>query len=272
MIKHEDGPSLFRYTWASLDREGLQAGTAAGKNLALHAPPFMEEKEIIQVLKARRELGQTLNFPPENWICAQQIHGTKIRLARRKDQGRGALSAGNALEETDGILLCEKELGALIFTADCLPVILYDRHLKKGGILHAGWRGAAGGIVPQALKLMTEIWESRSGDILAAAGPAIGNCCYQVDARVYTPFTRNFPETAPAFTKDLKASKTGESKWKLNLEKAVFLQLEERGLKKGQMEGSGLCSACESPGLFSWRKQGKKAGRMGTYLLNPESP
>ncbi|MDC7233781.1 MAG: polyphenol oxidase family protein [Spirochaetales bacterium] len=245
------------YRWNILNDAGVTAFTAAGVNTALHAPGSDSQATI---LENRRQLSMAAGISERDWICADQVHGNSSLLCSRQDRGRGALSAETAAAETDALILGEAGLQGMIFTADCLPVILYDTEQHIGALIHAGWRGAAAGIVPAVLDRMTGEAGCSIHRILAAAGPVIDACCNQVDAPVYQAMTSAYPETTAAFTPD------GEAHWRFSLEKAVFLQLASRGMEESQMEGSGLCSCCHTE-LSSWRREGKSAGRMATCLI-----
>ena len=251
------------YRWNSLNSLKLNCGCAAGVNFALHAPAGLS---VPEVRENRKALSAELAVPSDQWICANQVHGTSSRILSASDRGRGALDADDALPDTDALILAEPGLAVMIFTADCLPLLLYDRRRAVSALIHAGWRGAAGGIVPKVLNRMRDELDCRTEDILAAAGPAIGSCCYQVDLPVYKGMCENFPATDAAFHPD--HSNGMEEHWRLNLEEAVFLQLEQEGLKREQMEGSGLCSCCSSSDLSSWRREGHVAGRMATFFCS----
>jgi YfiH family protein len=255
------------YRWQSPVLRGLNCGCAAGLHFALHARKGLPVPEI---LNNRTALSSELGVKPEDWICSRQVHSVTSHIVGAEDRGRGALSAETALPDGDAIILGEPGVNIMIFTADCLPLLLYDRRLGAAALIHSGWRGSADGIVPLTLDRMMSELGSRREDLFAAAGPAVGSCCYQVDRPVYEGMTKNFPETAPAFIPDSpsdSAAGAGEH-WRLNLEEAVFLQLEREGMNRDQMEGSGLCSCCSSPDLPSWRREGADSGRMATFFCS----
>ncbi len=249
------------YRWASPVLKDLNCGCAAGTNFALHAP---EDLSVSDVLGSRRALSSELNVEADSWCCAHQVHGTASRMISGRERGRGALDAADALPDTDALIRGGEGVNIMIFTADCLPLLLYDRRLRTAALVHAGWRGAAEGIVLKVIHRMTEELGSRREDLFAAAGPAVGGCCYQVDRPVFERMTCHFPECAAAFAPD---DRGGEKEhWRLNLEEAVFLQLETEGVKRSQMEGSGLCSCCSGSELSSWRREGASSGRMATFI------
>jgi purine-nucleoside/S-methyl-5'-thioadenosine phosphorylase / adenosine deaminase len=255
MIRREK-EGIILYSWSSLDRLGINAFTSVGLNTALHAAGNASQQEIIQ---NRSLLSCAAGLNPEEWICGNQVHSAHSYSATAADIGRGALSATDAIQNTDALILTEAGLQGMIFTADCLPLILYDRKQNMGALVHAGWRGAASGIVPIVLEKMIKNLGSDVEDILAAAGPSIGSCCYQVDLPVYEAMTETYPETEAAFTPD------GTDHWRLSLEKAVFQQLYTMGIKEEQCESSELCSCCNKE-LSSWRREGAGAGRMASCL------
>jgi len=244
-------------SWESLNQYGIKAGSVTGINTALHAPSGVNREEI---LKNRKAFSEELGVDSSLWTCADQVHGCKSAVITQKERGRGAFSSSSALKQTDALILSEKGLGALIFTADCLPLVLVDFHRRIGAVIHAGWRGIAGGIIPSVLLRMCSELNCRIENILAAAGPAVDSCCYQIDRPVFEAITKAFPETEDAFTPD------GLEHWRLSLEKAVFLQLTSRGISPDRIEGSGHCTACNK-NLSSWRREGASSGRIGTFLV-----
>jgi YfiH family protein len=244
------------HTWQTLDHLDVKAGTVSGMNTALHAPEGVNRKKI---LKNRALLAEELGRTADQWIYADQVHGNRSFVAGPEHRGLGALDSTTAIPATDAIILGHPGLQAMIFTADCLPVILFDTENKYAALIHAGWRGIAGGIVPQVLERMCSELHSHVENIRVVAGPAVDSCCYQIDSPVYDALTRSYPETLNAFKKD------GKTHWRLSLEKAVFHQLIAKGIKETQMEGSNLCSCCQTD-LYSWRREGSGCGRMATYI------
>ena len=169
----------------------------------------VETKESI--LQNRRDLCVLLNLDKQAFTAGEQVHSCNSRILNNLPV--------EPLDETDALLVTAPGILAVIFTADCLPVILYDPAGKRGAVIHAGWKGMARGIIPSVLSRMVEELGSRKEDILAVTGPAIGSCCYQIDTPVFRIMTENFPETKNAFTPD------GRNHWRLSLEKAAVQQL-----------------------------------------------
>jgi polyphenol oxidase len=175
----------------------------------------------------RRRLAAALGFEPGQVACARQVHGT--RLVEHPREGR--------LVEADGHVLREAGKAALVFTADCLPVAVAGP--KGMAMLHAGWRGLAGGILAAG----AEAVEATS----AAVGPGIGPCCYEVGEEVLESFA------------DLgEGVATGRM---LDLPEVARRLLAAAGVQR--VESAGLCTSCEADLFFSRRRDQGRTGRQG---------
>jgi len=194
------------------------------------------------VTENRRRLAAALGFEPEQVVFARQVHGT--RLIEHPTEFRGSFvrpertkEPRNEPPEADGHVLRESGLAALVFTADCLPVAVAGP--KGVAMLHAGWRGLAGGIIAAG----AEAVEATS----AAIGPAIGPCCYEVGEEVLDAFA--------GLGDGVVAGRM------LDLPEVARRQLAAAGVER--IESAGLCTSCE-PGLFfSHRRDAGRTGRQG---------
>ena len=149
------------YSWKSLDSLGIQAGTTCrcrtggeDYNLALYTGGDKES-----ILQNRRDLCVLLNLDKQAFTAGEQVHSCNSRILNNLPV--------EPLDETDALLVTAPGILAVIFTADCLPVILYDPAGKRGAVIHAGWKGMARGIIPSVLSRMVEELGSRKEDILA---------------------------------------------------------------------------------------------------------
>ncbi|MDH4100836.1 MAG: peptidoglycan editing factor PgeF [Nitrospirota bacterium] len=189
-------------------------------------------------------------------IFVKQTHSTEILAV---DSHR---SVSEWIEEGkkgyDGIVTDRPGWAVAIYTADCVPVLLYDGRKKVCAAVHAGWRGTAGEIVKKAVEVMREKYGSRPADIGAAIGPCIGSCCYQVDDAVYNSF-RLYPWKGEVFRED-------GPRWRLNLKDTNRRQLMEAGLADEKISSSHLCTACRTDLFFSYRLEGS-TGRMVSGIV-----
>jgi len=177
---------------------------------------------------------------------ARQVHGTRIALAER-----------GARPEADGLVSASPGLGVGVVTADCVPVLLVDRGTRAVAAVHAGWRGAAGGVLEAAIADLRARFGSRPDDVEAVAGPAIGGCCYEIGPDVIAAFERRSGSTtAPALT-------TVNGRDHLDLRAAVRLLLAAAGVRAVAILGP--CTACGG-NYHSYRRDGSGTGRQLSFV------
>jgi polyphenol oxidase len=235
--------------WLEADLGGARAAFSTRRGGVSEAPfeelnlGILTADDPGAVTENRRRLAIALGLDPEQVVFALQVHGTRlidhdegageslgsfVRHARTKEPRDG-------LPEADGHVVRRSGLAPLVFTADCLPVALYG----PGGLamVHAGWRGLAGGILGSA----TEAVEAT----VAAIGPGIGPCCYEVGEEVLGSFADLGDGIA--------------SGRMLDLSEVAGRRLAEAGV--GRIESAGLCTSCEPELFFSHRRDHGRTGR-----------
>ena len=144
----------------------------------------------------------------------------------------------------------------LLFYADCVPVLLADPETGTIGLAHAGWRGTAAQIVKKTVSAMTEAFGVRPENLLAAIGPSIGDCCYEVDDVVKNEMS----EYESCFTAKC------DGKYWLDLWHVNRQQLMEAGVTPSRISVAGVCTN-HNPELFcSYRYENGRTGRMGVCL------
>jgi len=220
------------------------------------------------VAENKRRFQSALGASDLTLVSLHQIHSDVVRSfdSAPAEQYKGDASTTNR----PGLLLG-------IRTADCAPVLIVDPKKRVVAAIHAGWRGTLQRIVTKAVGQLQMQFGSKPQDLLAAIGPTIGGCCYEVGTEVAAAFTAQFPN-APEFFDELR---TGDepnplqwlnmmppghqpppNKVRLDLSKANRSQLLEAGLRPQNIHVSGLCTACHSDLLFSYRKEGPRSGRL----------
>jgi len=172
---------------------------------------------------------------------AVQVHGDRVLVV-----GEGP---HDPAEEADALLAAAPGVAVAVKTADCVPILLFDRATGAAAAVHAGWRGTAAAIARRAVEALS----GQGGgphSILAAVGPAIGPCCYEVS-----------PELAERFAaRHAEGVVRGRQ---LDLAEANRRLLLEAGVPAAQIEVLGRCTACEPARFFSHRRD---AGRTGRHL------
>ena len=204
-------------------------------------------------------------------VTLRQVHSDIIRLV---DSPPELPLVG------DGLITSSCDLLLAIQTADCLPVILVDPKRRAVGVFHAGWRGALKRIVEKGVGEMRRLFGTRPRHVIAAIGPGIHGCCYQVGEEVREKFESQFAYAGKLF-REIKESDPAREKYPLlfltarapghgELPKKIFLDLVEAnrqqllavGVLAKNIEASDLCTNCRTDLLFSYRAEKGKTGRM----------
>jgi YfiH family protein len=204
-------------------------------------------------------------------VTLRQIHSDLIHAVSAVPKSQ--LVGDGIITDTPGLVLG-------VQTADCLPVILFDPKRKAVGVFHAGWRGTLGRIVEKGVGEMRRKFGSEPKNLLAAIGPGIGQCCFEVGPEVRAQFEAQFAYAGKLFREIkeldpvrekypmlfLTARAPGHSELPvqlfLDLVEANRLQLLDTGLAAKSIHVSPLCTACRSDLLFSYRKEKGVTGRM----------
>lgn len=212
-------------------------------------------------VEANREyLCAELGIGTESLIIPHQVHGTVCvdiddGFMRLDDDERA-----ERLEGVDAMLTCEKGVCIGVSTADCIPILLYDRKKGVAGAVHAGWRGTARRIAEKAVGRMKDEFGSRAEDIRAVVGPGISLESFEVGDEVYDEFGRE------GFPMEEIARRYGE-KWHIDLWKANTLQLEGEGVRSENIEVAGICTYKNYDRFFSARRLSINSGRILTGIM-----
>jgi hypothetical protein len=191
------------------------------------------------ILINRKRFANTLNYAPSDIAQAEQLHGARVAI----------VEASRPYQACDALVTNHPHILLSVKTADCAPVLLYDPVHQVVAAVHAGWRGTVEGIVNNTIAVMRTHFNSNPQDIIAAIGPAIHACCYEVKEDV-----------AGRFTGEEIVLKS--NRFYLDLIAAVRNRLLAAGLLPGKIEDSGYCTACMPDKFYSYRRDGNSTGRM----------
>jgi YfiH family protein len=216
---------------------------------------------------AWREIAGALRCDPDRLVRLRQVHGTRVVVAR---------CPTSAQEEADIVVSNDPDLGLTVRAADCVPLLVADCRTGAVAAAHAGWRGLAAGVPGAVVAAMKRAFGSAPRDLVAAAGPSIGACCYEVGGEVRQRFAQGgFGEAAldawfsahPAVwarnppMPGLNAS-GGRDRWFFDGWAAARDQLIAAGLDRGRIFVAELCTASHPTALCSYRREAAAAGRL----------
>ena len=208
----------------------------------------------------RKYLCAELGIGTKSLIIPHQVHGTVCADIDDGFMRLGDDERAERLEGVDAMLTCEKGVCIGVSTADCIPILLYDRKKGVAGAVHAGWRGTARRIAEKAVGRMKDEFGSRAEDIRAVVGPGISLESFEVGDEVYDEFGRE------GFPMEEIARRYGE-KWHIDLWKANTLQLESEGVRSENIEVAGICTYKNYDRFFSARRLSINSGRILTGIM-----
>jgi hypothetical protein len=246
-------------------RPGGVSGVDGEKALNLGAVEW-DSRENVE--ENKRRFQSALGASDLTLVSLHQIHSDVVRSfhAAPAKQCKGDAAATNR----PGLLLGVR-------TADCAPVLVVDPKKRAVAAIHAGWRGTLQRIAAKAIGQMQMEFGCRPQDLLAAIGPTIGGCCYEVGTEVAAAFAAQFSNAAAFFDELRTGEEPNPLQWLymmppghqpppnkvlFDLPKANRLQLLEAGLREQNIFVSDLCTACRSDFLFSYRKERARSGRL----------
>lgn len=200
-------------------------------------------------------IAESFSIPANRLVLMGQVHGDRILILDGNGPPPGSIPA------CDGLITDRPGVALGIKTADCVPLLFVDPVRRVIGVAHAGWRGTALRIASTMVDLLGQRFSSRVEHLLVAVGPAIGVCCYQVDAPVYAAFSPH-PGGERFFLPCREAGR-----WMLDLASANRIALIERGVPAGNIFSSGYCTACRQDIFFSHRASLGNTGRQINLLM-----
>jgi len=228
------GPEPYRVAF-STRVGGVSDGEFSSLNLGI-----LTEDDPARVVVNRMRLCEAAGADPDGATMGWQRHGGTVTRA----QPRGIITPGTVYDHCDGLWSDAPGRAMLLLTADCMPIAIArsDGLRPAVEILHAGWRGLLAGIVAAGVRAIG------ARKLVAAIGPSIGPCCYEVGDEVAAPFCQ-------AFGDDVM------HEGKLDLWTSAERALRAAGVE--QVDRFDLCTACNIDRFFSHRRDHGRTGRQG---------
>jgi YfiH family protein len=220
------------------------------------------------------DVAAAMDVDAAHLIRVRQVHGTMVVVARQ---------AGADGADADIIVSDNPDLALAVQAADCVPILIADRRTGAVAAAHAGWRGLSVRVPAATVAALGREFGSQRKDLVAAIGPAIGACCYEVGADVFQRFVRTgftgdqigrwfLQRPAPSARNASLTSLPGaprEGHWYFDAWASAREQLQAVGIPAEQIFVAELCTASHPEWLCSFRRDGSPAGRMAGAIRSP---
>lgn len=230
---------------------GVSAGPFASLNLSASVGDSADA--VGQNMQRLARAGGVPGF-----ATAHQVHGDRVLAADEQGVLREILAASEPQEagdaNADAVLTLSRGVAAAVRIADCFPILLYAEDRRAAAAVHSGWRGTRLSIASRGVRALQQAAGADPRRMLAAIGPGIGRCCYEVSAELASMFRQLF---GPAAADDPAAI----PKPHLDLRYCVESALEQAGVPRGRIEQVAGCTSCDAGLFFSHRRDKGRTGR-----------
>ena len=232
---------------------GVSQGECRSLNLG-----FNRNDTRDNVLLNYQLLCDSVGVKTDSLVLTNQVHDIKVAVIDEKDKGKG-FSKKSDLIGIDGLLTISPGVTIVTFHADCVPIFLFEPNIRAAAILHSGWRGTLENIASNALAAMRDIPGFSADRLVAAIGPSIDSCCFEVDEDIYRLFKNKF-DNVELYTR------VNDGKWKIDLKEIIKLELLSEGLQKDNIHNCGICTKCRKDLFFSYRGDNRKTGSFAAFM------
>ena len=237
-------------------------GVSSGSFASLNTGNFSDDSPL-NIHENRQRIARMLYTPVENFIIPHQTHGNRVLTVDADFLCLHQTEAVEALYGVDAVVTNQQGVFLCVTTADCVPILLYDKGQGAIAAIHAGWKGTVGRIVENCLREMERQYGTSAGDLIVGMGPAISQQHYEVGDELVEAFREegfDLSDRAVSY----RESCTG--KWHIDLTEINRRELIRLGVPESQVEISGLCTFENRELFFSARRQTIHSGRMLTGI------
>jgi YfiH family protein len=208
--------------------------------------------DLTRVRENRMLSFQALGCEPESIFDVWQVHSADVVFAQ------GPRPVDESYRQADIILTDQPDVTLFMRFADCVPILVHDPLNGIIGLAHAGWMGTLGDVATSTIEAMEKKYGSKPADLIAGIGPSIGPDHYEIGADVILQVMQKYGDDSELFLK------SHNGKIHFNLWEANRSALERAGV--GQIEVSGICTACNTGDWFSHRAEKGRTGRFGALI------
>lgn len=235
---------------------GISQGCYASMNLSWERTTDSMETETNYRIAC-----EALGVPADALIIVNCQHTNRVKVVSHAQAGDGFTRKYRADEEGfDGLITDDPSVVLCTVHGDCTPLFFLDVKRRVAALCHAGWKGLVNRIVKHVLDAMQEQFGTRPEDVLAAVGPCIQACCFEVHEDVAKPYREAFPEANGVL------SGPKPDKYRVDLQRGAAYELFTWGIPAKQVTVSNLCTCCQCERFHSYRRDGKQGGSMASIM------
>lgn len=242
---------------------GVSKTPCESLNLAAHIGDSLQD-----VFENRSIVANHLGVTSDRITCGNQVHGLKAVGITEELIGAGALSPDTAIPDCDAVYTDIPNVPLFLFTADCVPVGIYDPVHHVVATVHAGWRGAIGHLPVITIEAMKRDFGTRFEDCYVYLGPSIGPKSFEVNQELADTFTDEWKKITDTTSDELVRYIVREGALQatphVDLWRFIEEDLLQRGVPKAQICISGTDSMTDE-NCFSYRREHGKTGRMALF-------
>jgi YfiH family protein len=227
---------------------------AENGNMALHVSNSPDK-----IIESRDRLADFLGCSTSHFVCPDQTHSDHFFQATFTDRGRGAYELSTAIPDTDAVFSYEPDILLCCFTADCVPVIFFNKTAGLIGVIHSGWRGTVKEITLKVFHHLISQKGCNPQEFQVYIGKALSQEKFEVDEDVY----QKFKDLGYAEPFIFINSKTG--KYHIDNKKTVKRQCEMAGIPPERISVDPTCTYTDTT-CFSYRKD-PECGRHMSFIM-----
>lgn len=218
------------------------------KQLMVQSKLFNKYSEIEHFFLDKEEMQNRVKFAPlKREVCTlDQIHSDKVIFIKSLSEKKYQADA----------LVTNKNIYIGVYTADCLPILLYDTEKKIIAAIHAGWRGLLNGVILNTVAYMVKIGSDKKR-IVVAIGPHIKKCCFEISKEL----SDNFFKKYKYLNKKARGQSSHPGHEYFSLTEVALNQLKYTSILSTNIDTINICTFCDKK-FYSYRRDHNKNGRM----------
>lgn len=238
---------------------GVSNGTYSSFNMG----NFSDDSPL-NIHENRKILAQMFYMKMSDFIIPHQTHGTRVLKIDEEFLKLDHTTSIEIMYGVDSIITDIRDKFLCVTTADCVPIIIFDKKTKAIAAIHAGWKGTSGKIVDKTISAMQKEYNSTPQDMFVGIGPAISQQNYEVGNEVIQEMSDNGIDLSHS---NVCTEKYSTSKYHINLKEINRRELISLGVPEANIETSQLCTFEKQELFFSARRQTVHSGRMLTGVM-----